>query len=241
MSAVAPCSTGMTRERKSLTQWRWVQMRLSHLMVLLETANNSLVDNVLMVSMLESADRNVATVDMEPALVCLDTRSQRVSAQSAGEAGAEGPQAPKLLLSRLNTFARAPSWSKLTTHKVHDEAVREAQVVATSSPSARLLPINAFRRASTFITGFTMSTSRLKTSDEAEKDDTQRMSEWQAARKGSLSDAPPPSLRPFKPEGSACSTLILDEEKRKKVKDFFCLLDNLWKSVSMGATTVPVQ
>ena len=34
--------------------------------------------------------------------------------------------------------------------------------------------------------------------------------------------------------------LALDEEKRKRIKELVSLLENLWKSISMGATLIPI-
>jgi len=34
--------------------------------------------------------------------------------------------------------------------------------------------------------------------------------------------------------------MALDEEKRKKIKELVSLLENLWKSISMGATLIPI-
>jgi len=36
-----------------------------------------------------------------------------------------------------------------------------------------------------------------------------------------------------------CNHLALDEENRKKIKELVSLLENLWKSISMGATSIP--
>ena len=217
-------------------------MRLVHLMALLDTANHNLVDNVMMISMLESPDRDAARVDMEPVLLCAATFSQKEAVQSAAAPGPVAPQGPKPFLARLNTFrqgsGKMTSSRKSNTAKVHDEAVRGEEVGKPSHLSVLASPINALRRATTFGSLFNKSMN-LRASG-ASEDHFQKTSEWQAARQALLPDKPPP-LRPFKPEGSKLSTPILEEEKRKKVKDVICLLDNLWKSVSMGATTVPVR
>jgi len=34
--------------------------------------------------------------------------------------------------------------------------------------------------------------------------------------------------------------LAVDEEKRKRIKELVSLLENLWKSISMGATLIPI-
>jgi len=52
---------------------------------------------------------------------------------------------------------------------------------------------------------------------------------------GVMSPEKGPCLQP-----EHCNHLALDEEKRKKIKELVSLLENLWKSISMGATSIPI-
>jgi len=152
-------------------------MRLLHLLEVLKSLEHPILEDCLMHSVIESPDRDLATLHLMPSLL-LDFD--------------------------------APT----NTHCVHSRNTPPPKIKAGSARTIALL----LRHGS-------VAGSRNKIMDETEK----RVQGFLSSGKSLL----------LRLSAHWRNRLVVEEMDRKKVKELVSLLDNLWKSISMGATTVP--